>query len=95
MTISLDDVRYIAHLARLKINETDLEKYAKTVTNILSLAEQMQALDTQNINPMSHPLDLNQRSRADVVTEVNQREAFQKIAPEVESGLYLVPKVIE
>lgn len=95
MTISLDDVRYIAHLARLKINEADLEKYAKTVTNILSLAEQMQALDTQNINPMSHPLDLNQRSRADVVTEKNQREAFQKIAPEVESGLYLVPKVIE
>ena len=67
----------------------------QNLTNILDLVEQMNATDTDGVEPMAHPLDAHQRLRADEVTEKNQREHFQKNAPEVESGLFLVPQVIE
>lgn len=95
MTISKSDVKYVAHLAKLAIAEKDLDVYSHNLSDILALAEQMNALDTDNILPMAHPLDLSQRLRKDLVTEKNQREDFQKIAPQVEEGLYLVPQVIE
>lgn len=95
MALDSTDVAKIAHLARLQVAETDLEAYAAELSNILDLVEQMNAVDTCGVEPMAHPLHMAQRLRPDAVTETNQREAFQAIAPAVEDGLYLVPKVIE
>ncbi len=95
MSLTADDVKKIAHLARLGIDEQDIENYANDLTNILDLMTQMGDLDTDNVQAMAHPLDQIQRLRADEVTETDQREYFQSIAPQVESGLYLVPKVID
>lgn len=95
MSLDAQDVNKIAHLARLKIDAADVPEYASQLSAILDLVEQMDAVDTSNVDPMAHPLDAVQRLREDVVTEENQREEFQKIAPSTEAGLYLVPKVIE
>ena len=95
MSLDKNDVEKIAHLARIAISEKDVPGYAKSLSNILELVEQMDAVDTENVSPMAHPQDAFQRLREDVVTEENQREHFQQIAPEVEDGLYLVPQVIE
>jgi aspartyl-tRNA(Asn)/glutamyl-tRNA(Gln) amidotransferase subunit C len=95
MSLGPDDVKNIAHLARLNIDEADIESTAKNLSSILELVEQMNSVDTTDVVPMAHPMDLTQRLRADEVLEENQREHFQKIAPSTESGLYLVPKVIE
>lgn len=95
MSLDKNDVEKIAHLARLAIAEEDIPGYATSLSSILELVEQMNAVDTDNISPMAHPQDAFQRLREDVVTEENQREHFQEIAPEVEKGLYLVPQVIE
>ena len=95
MSLNSDDVKKIANLARLQIDESDIPDYEKNLSNILGLVEQMDSVDTGNVTPMAHPLDAVQRLRTDEVTEVNQREHFQEHAPSVENGLYLVPKVIE
>ena len=95
MSLGPDEVKNIAHLARLNIDESDIEPMAKNLSSILNLVEQMNAVDTNNVVPMAHPQDIAQRLRADEVLEHNQREHFQKIAPQTEDGLYLVPKVIE
>lgn len=95
MSLSRSDVEKIAHLARLQIDETDIPLYAKNLSNILGLVEQMSAIDTAGVEIMAHPLDARQRLRPDEITETDQRALFQSIAPQVEAGLYLVPKVIE
>jgi len=95
MSLDKHDIEKIAHLARLSINEKDVPEYVRNLANILDLVEQMNATETDGVEPMAHPLDAHQRLRADEVTEKNQREHFQKNAPEVESGLFLVPQVIE
>ena len=95
MTLKTEDVRNIAHLARLQIDDESLDQYTTALSDILTLVEQMQALDTSGITPMAHPLDATQRLREDAVTETNLRDKFQGIAPDVERGLYRVPKVIE
>ena len=95
MSIDKTDVEKIAHLARLAIDEQAIPSYAKDLTNIFNLVEQLTTVNTADITPMAHPLDANQRLRADEVTEVNQRELFQAIAPKTEAGIYLVPQVIE
>jgi len=95
MTLKNEDVRNIAQLARLQISESAVEQLTTDLSNILALAEQMKAVDTTNVTPMAHPMDATQRLRVDEVTETNQREKFQSIAPDVENGLYRVPKVIE
>ncbi len=95
MSLDAADVTKIAHLARLAITEHDISEYARNLSNILSFVEQMKAVDTTGVSPMAHPLDAAQRLRPDVVSETDQRESFQAIAPQVEAGLYLVPKVIE
>ncbi|MGZ8151869.1 MAG: Asp-tRNA(Asn)/Glu-tRNA(Gln) amidotransferase subunit GatC [Methylovulum sp.] len=95
MSLTADDVNKIAHLARLGIDKQNVESYAKDLSGMLDLMAQMSDLNTEGVKPMAHPLDQVQRLRADVVTEQNQREHFQAIAPQVEAGLYLVPKVIE
>ena len=95
MSLDRQDVINIAHLARLAIEEKDIPEYARNLSNILTLVEQMNAIDTSGVQAMAHPLDTHQRLRPDEVTETNQREHFQSIAPATEDGLYLVPKVIE
>lgn len=95
MTLKMEDVRNIAHLARLQIEDDSLDQYTSALSDILTLVEQMNELDTSGITPMAHPLDATQRLREDAVTEPNLRDKFQGIAPDVEQGLYRVPKVIE
>ena len=95
MSLTADDVKKIAHLARLGIEQQDIGSYAKDLSGILDLMTQMGDLDTDGVEPMAHPMDQVQRLRIDAVTEPNNREKFQAIAPQVEAGLYLVPKVIE
>ena len=95
MSLDRTDVEKIAHLARLNIAEQDIQEYAENLSNILKLVDQMQAVDTHNIAPMAHPMDAIQRLRIDEVTEGNQRDHLQTVAPAVEAGLFQVPKVIE
>lgn len=95
MSLDKTQVEKIAHLARLQIDPADVPEYATNLSNILDLVEQMDVVDTEGVNPMAHPTDAVQRLREDVVTETDQRDQFQSIAPQVENGLYLVPKVIE
>jgi len=95
MALGPDEVKKIAHLARLAIDEKDVEGYAHNLSNKIDLFTQMNNIDTTGVVPMAHSQDLSQRLREDVVSEHNQRERFQKIAPQTENGLYLVPKVIE
>lgn len=95
MSLDKNDVEKIAHLARLAIAEEDIPGYANSLSSILELVDQMNAVNTDHISPMAHAQEATQRLREDVVTEENQRDHFQQIAPEVENGLYLVPQVIE
>ena len=95
MSLTLEQVRNIAHLARIEVSDAEAETTLGHLNGIFTLIEEMQAVDTRGVAPMAHAQDLSQRLRDDVVTEQNQREAFQAIAPETEGGLYLVPKVIE
>lgn len=95
MSLSKTDVKKIARLARLHIDDHEIDNYAQTLSRILDLVEQMNSVDTDNVQPMSHPRDATLRLRSDAVEETNHREEFQAIAPATENGLYLVPKVIE
>lgn len=95
MSLTLDDVNRIAHLARIEVSESEAQTYLAQLSSILGLVEEMQAVDTSGIEPMSHAQDVVLRLREDVVSEPNRREACQAVAPQVEAGLYLVPKVIE
>lgn len=95
MSLSSQDVEKVARLACLAMNPSEIEIARNQLNGIFGLIAEMQAVDTAGVEPMSHSQDLAQRLREDVVTESNQREAFQAIAPQVEAGLYLVPKVIE
>lgn len=95
MSLTPQDVLHIARLARLRVSAEEAETAQTQLNSIFGLIEQMQAVNTQGIEPMSHALDVAQRLREDRVTESDQRNKFQSVAPAVENGLYLVPKVIE
>lgn len=95
MSLTLEQVRRIAHLARIEISEAEARTTQVQLNGIFELIEQMQAVDTRGVEPMAHAQDLSQRLRADTVTEENRRAAYQAVAPETEAGLYLVPKVVE
>lgn len=95
MALDTETVQTIARLARLEIADNDLEKYRDELSSILSFVEQLELADTKNVEPMTHPFDATLRLREDLVTEPDQRDKFQAIAPEAEGGLYLVPKVID
>lgn len=95
MSLEKQDVLKIAHLARLALDDNDAEQYQHSLTSVLDLVEQMQSVDTEGVEPLSHPLEAKQRLRDDVVTEENRREAFLANAPQTEAGLFLVPKVID
>lgn len=93
--LSLEQVRRIADLARLELAEPELAAMQHELNGIFGLVDQMAAVDTEGVEPMSHPQAQMQRLRPDDVTERDRRAEFQAIAPQVEDGLYLVPKVIE
>ena len=95
MAITPDQVRHVAHLARLDLDDVELHHYSESLSRILDLVNQMDAVDTSGITPMAHPQDAPLRLRPDRVTEENERERFQAVAPAVDNGLYLVPKVVE
>jgi aspartyl-tRNA(Asn)/glutamyl-tRNA(Gln) amidotransferase subunit C len=95
MSLDRSDVEKIAHLARMALDESQIDAYAKDLSNILNLVEQLESSNTDEVEPMAHPLHMAQRLREDRVTESDRREENQAIAPSVEVGLYLVPKVIE
>ena len=95
MTISRKDIEKVAVLARIRVDDEQISALEKDLGNILDLVDQLGAADTDSVQPMAHPLDAVQRLRADEVTETDQRERFQAIAPATENGLYLVPRVIE
>ena len=95
MSLNLADVKRIAHLARITVEDDEAAGYLQQLTNILALVEEMQAVDTTGIAPMSHAQDVVLRLRDDAATEPDRRAAYQAVAPQVEAGLYLVPKVIE
>jgi len=95
MSVEQDEIEKIAELARIRLAPGEVAEVTRRISSILELVDQMQAVDTDGVEPMANPLDAIQRLRTDEVTEVDQREAFQQIAPAVEDGLYLVPKVID
>ncbi|HOY71290.1 MAG TPA: Asp-tRNA(Asn)/Glu-tRNA(Gln) amidotransferase subunit GatC [Methylotenera sp.] len=95
MALSIEDIKKIAHLARIEVSESEAQVTLTKLTGIMGLIEQMQAVDTTGISPMSHSQDVVQRLRDDVVTKTNERALFQQNAPATADGLYLVPKVIE
>jgi len=95
MALTLDDVRRVAHLARIAVDDAEAGTALTQMTRVFGLIEQMQAVDVDGIEPMAHAQDMVLRLRQDTVTESDQRALFQAVAPEVEGGLYLVPKVIE
>lgn len=95
MSLTDQEVRHIARLARIELVDAQLEHTRQHLNSVLGLIEQLQAIDTTGVEPMAHATDLELRLRDDVVTETDHRAAYQAIAPAVDAGLYLVPKVIE
>ncbi len=95
MSLDADQVRRVAELARLAVDDAELPVYAQELSSILNMVDQLQSAETQGVEPMAHPLNMVQRLRADEVSETPDRDAFQALAPQAEGGHYLVPRVIE
>ena len=95
MSLSDDQIRRLARLARIAIGPDESAEVAARLNRVLALVDEMRAIDTNGVEPMAHALDLVQRLRPDEVTDRDRREEFQAVAPAVEAGLYLVPKVVE
>jgi len=95
MSLDNKEVSQIAYLSRLQVEESSLESITADLNNILNLVEQLSELDTDSVEPMAHPLSMTQRLREDEVTETDQSESFQSIAPKTGKSHYLVPTVIE
>jgi aspartyl-tRNA(Asn)/glutamyl-tRNA(Gln) amidotransferase subunit C len=95
MSLNHEEVVRIAGLARIELSPIEVGTTLGQLNGILGFIEQLQSVNTDGIAPMAHAVDVVQRLREDKVTEPDQREAFQSVAPDVEAGLYLVPKVIE
>lgn len=95
MSLSPEQVRQVAHLARLELKNEQVEPYARQLSNILAMVSQLSGANTDGVPEMAHPLDMTQRLRPDTVTETDRREIFQEHAPAVQDGLFLVPRVIE
>ena len=95
MSLTLEQVQRVAHLARIELSDAEAQATQGHLNGIFQLIEQMQAVDTAGVEPMAHAQDVSQRLRDDAVSEEDRRAAYQAVAPETEAGLYLVPKVIE
>jgi aspartyl-tRNA(Asn)/glutamyl-tRNA(Gln) amidotransferase subunit C len=88
-------VKKVAHLARIEINEDNINQYQDDLSNIFSMIDRLEALEIHDIEPLNHPLEMTQRLRQDTVTENDQREQLMQNAPEKADGMFLVPTVIE
>lgn len=95
MPVTRSDIEKLAELSRIAITDAEAENVASSISEILMLVDQLQAVNTEGVAPMAHPLDAVQRLRTDEVTEEDQRDSLQAIAPATEDGFYLVPRVIE
>lgn len=95
MSIERQEIEKLATLARIAIDDSTINEVSQRLSSVLALVDQLQAADTSGVNSKSHPMQAVQRLREDEVTELNQREALQTVAPDTENGLFLVPKVIE
>ncbi|MDB9949444.1 Asp-tRNA(Asn)/Glu-tRNA(Gln) amidotransferase subunit GatC [Porticoccaceae bacterium] len=95
MSIERQEIEKLATLSRIAIGEDTITEVSQRLSSVLELVDQLQAVNTDGVEAMSHPMKATQRLRKDEVSEINQREAFQAIAPDTEEGLFLVPKVIE
>ena len=95
MSVKKSEIAYIASLSKLKIEDTEMDNYTRQISEILEMIQQLEKVDTHDIEPMAHPLNMKQRLRLDLVTEENRRELYQKNAVVFEEGFYKVPKVIE
>ena len=95
MSLTSDHVKRVAKLARLGLTDAETTETLKQLNSILDLVDQMQRINTKDVVPLAHPLELKQTLRADEVTEVDQREKFQNTAPQADDGLYVVPRVVE
>jgi aspartyl-tRNA(Asn)/glutamyl-tRNA(Gln) amidotransferase subunit C len=95
MSIERQEIEKLATLSRIAIGEDTITEVSQRLSSVLELVDQLQAVNTDGVEAMSHPMKATQRLRQDEVSEINQREAFQAIAPDTEEGLFLVPKVIE
>jgi len=95
VTLSKQEIEYIAHLARLEVSEAELPAYAGKLSKIIDFIDELGTAETGDLLPMAHPVDMSQRLRVDAVTETNERDRYQANAPEVSDGLYVVPRVVE
>lgn len=95
MPVGKPDILKIANLAKLSIPEAEMPNYLKDISDIIDMINGINAADTEGIEPLSHPLQITAKLRPDEISEINQRDCLQKIAPDVADGYYLVPKVIE
>ncbi|MCW5589185.1 MAG: Asp-tRNA(Asn)/Glu-tRNA(Gln) amidotransferase subunit GatC [Legionellales bacterium] len=95
MSIDNTTLQHMAHLARLSLDSDVVEKYIEQFNNILNLVSELDTINTDHVEPMTHPLDLSQRLRADIITESDQHATFLALAPEITDSLFLVPEVIE
>ena len=95
MPLSREQVLAIAHLARLQVDETEIDGFAAELTGILAVVDQLSGVDVSGVEPLAHPTDMTQRLRADEVTEPNARDSLLAAAPQSDAGLFLVPRVIE
>ena len=95
MSIERQEIEKLATLSRIAIGEDTITEVSQRLSSVLELVDQLQAVNTEGVEAMSHPMKATQRLREDEVSEINQREAFLAIAPDTEEGLFLVPKVIE
>ena len=95
MSLEKTEVDSIARLAGISVEASEIDQLTSKLSNVLALFQQMQAVNTDGVEPMAHPLDQVQRLREDLITETNHREEYQSLAPSAENGLYLVPQVIE
>ncbi|HVL58249.1 MAG TPA: Asp-tRNA(Asn)/Glu-tRNA(Gln) amidotransferase subunit GatC [Burkholderiaceae bacterium] len=95
MSLSLDDVRRLAELSRLALTDDEAQRGLAQLNDVLALIERLQSVDTTGVEPMTHAQPMTLRLRADVPTEPDRRDEYQQVAPAVERGLYLVPRVVE
>ena len=95
MSVKKSEIAHISSLSKLKMEDAEMDKYTRQISEILKMIQQLEKVDTHDIEPMAHPLNMKQRLRMDLVTEENQRELYQENAVEFEEGFYKVPKVIE
>ena len=95
MIIKKSEIAYISSLSKLKMEDIEIDSFTCQISDILEMIQQLEKVNTDNIEPMAHPLNMNQRLRVDLVTEENHRELYQENAVEIEEGFYKVPKVIE